>query len=154
MVLSHAVPFDWVGMTVAALLLSAMAVAAVALVAGRHTARAGAEGAAAPAGPRPPDRRKSPRRAGGAAGVLVSDADFRTEPVPAQLLDCSMDGMKLLLPRPVTAGALLGVRPNYPPGVAGAVVVVKHCHPEGERWVAGCQFLETPPWDTLARLLG
>src|SRR5687768_12253215 len=98
-----------------------MAFAALALFVGR---RAWAGHQPNPADTVPADRRKAPRRVGGAVDVVLSDADFRADVCSAEVVDRSVDGLKLLVPRPWPAGALLGVRPIHPPGALGAVVQV------------------------------
>jgi hypothetical protein len=95
------------------------------------------------------ERRSAPRQCSSPIRVLLSDADFQSEPFEGWVVDCSIDGLGVSAVQPVAAGSLLGVRPPYPADAPWAVVEVRHCQPHERRWLLGCRFQNTPPWELL-----
>lgn len=96
----------------------------------------------------PSERRTSPRREGAPITVCITGPLVGT--FEAAVLDRSVQGLGLSAPRPVARGAVLRIRPtNAPTSIPWIQVRVKNCRKRGQRWMLGCQFVETPSWDVL-----
>ena len=98
----------------------------------------------------PTDKRSTPRRRGVPVAVLLSDSGGRTEPVHGAVLDRSRGGLAIAAPAPAPTGTVLSVRAaRYAREMAWVPVRVRHCRPDGDGWVLGCQFLSPQHWDVL-----
>jgi hypothetical protein len=98
------------------------------------------------------EKRSVPRRGGLTVGVVVCRADGGT-PVEATVVDRSLKGLGILIPRPLTRGTILKVRPRDAHGKTPAVEVqVRNCRQKGNQWLVGCYFLHTPPANVLMLL--
>lgn len=97
----------------------------------------------------PPDeRRRSLRRMGNPVDVLVTETEG--EPFEGVVIDRSTGGLCLSLPRLIAAETMLKVVACHAPEGAPALAVkVRHCRQAGDRWLCGCQFVESPPWGQL-----
>jgi hypothetical protein len=97
----------------------------------------------------PPDeRRSSLRRMGNAVDVLVIEADGAS--FEGLVIDRSTGGLCLSLPRSIPADTVLKVFACHAPKETPWLAVrVRHCRHAGDRWLCGCQFVESPPWGQL-----
>src|SRR5262245_48355136 len=92
------------------------------------------------------ERRRTPRGVSSMIRVLLSDPDFREEPCEGWVIDRTMDGLAVLVSRPVEVGLILGIRPPRPSDSPWAVVEVRRCEPQDGRWLLGRRFVNIPPW--------
>jgi hypothetical protein len=93
------------------------------------------------------ERRRWPRRWGNPVNVLVLEAS-KIKPSPAVVVNRSQGGLALLLDDYHEVGTVLSVRPAEAQGdIPWIQVEVRHCRKAGRQWLAGCQFVEAPPWD-------
>jgi hypothetical protein len=98
------------------------------------------------------EKRSVPRRGGLTVRVLLWRAEGDT-PIEATVVECSLKGLGILIPRSFTRGALLHVRPRDTHGKTPSVAVqVRNCRPKGNQWIVGCHFLHTPPANLLLLL--
>jgi hypothetical protein len=96
------------------------------------------------------ERRTSIRRKGNAIAVLISDAEVTTEPYSGWVVDRSMGGLGITVPRPVAPGTILSVRTtNAPTTCPWVQVEVRSCREVQREFELGCQFVRTPPWSVL-----
>jgi hypothetical protein len=94
------------------------------------------------------ERRAFPRRYGDPVEVRLQSYEYTDPPCGAKgwVRDRCPGGLGLTVEKPMEIGAWLRVRPTYVmEDVPWVDVLVKHCHPQGNRWVVGCQFVEPPP---------
>ncbi len=97
-----------------------------------------------------PDRRPSPRRRGASVAVMVVRLNDPSEKIEGWVLDRSLGGLGLSMPRPFHTGTILELCPTHaPPGVRWVRARVKHCAPLGKRWRLGCQYIGTPTSEML-----
>ncbi len=95
-------------------------------------------------------RRQSPRGNGHPTKVLLSDAEALAEPENGWVMNRSIGGLCLFVPRRYQAGMVLTVRPfQNRPDAAWVQLEVKHCRPQGEGYEIGCQFVRPPSWNLL-----
>jgi hypothetical protein len=96
------------------------------------------------------ERRISARRKGGSIRVQASPQWTRREPVVGYVVDRSLGGLALHLPKalPPRAGLLLRAE-HAPLRVAGVQAEVRHCARAGNGWLIGVCFLRTPAADVL-----
>jgi hypothetical protein len=112
----------------------------------RGRPNAAARGFRLPDPPGPPQRRAHLRRCGNPVDVLIDDLGSADEPTPAVVVERSMGGLCLSLDRPVNPGTTLRVRALHAPGdLPWVLMSVKRCRQNGERWEAGCQYLDSLP---------
>ncbi len=91
------------------------------------------------------ERRTSPRRWGNPQEVRIS-GPF-PEAMQGTVLNRSDGGLALLITRPATPNTFLSVRScEAPEHIPWVRVCVRHCRPEGKKWLVGCQFDEEVPW--------
>ncbi len=90
------------------------------------------------------ERREAVRLPGGPDRVCVRPAPERADRLPARVLDRSLRGLALRVPRPLAEGAVVRVRV---PGDRQRwfLAQVRHCRPDEGEWVAGCEFLGARP---------
>jgi hypothetical protein len=94
------------------------------------------------------ERRTEPRRWGNQLDVQV--AGPMGESFPAKVVNRSQGGVALLLDVPAESDTILAVRAcDAPPQVPWVRVCVRHCHPEGKKWLLGCRFEERVPWSVM-----
>ena len=106
-----------------------------------------------PAPPRPLDRRKAPRRRRREPVLVhISDPEFQAPPLDGWVLDSSIDGLQLSVRDQIAEGTFLGLRLPTISGAQPAIVEVRHCRPDQDRWLLGCQFQTTPSWEVLRAL--
>jgi hypothetical protein len=96
------------------------------------------------------ERRISARRKGGSVGVSVSTLWGRREPLRGYVLNRSLGGLALHLPKALPSRAGLMLRAEHAPlRVTDVHVEVRHCTRAGNGWLIGVSFLSTPPADVL-----
>lgn len=86
------------------------------------------------------------RRRGVRLGGSLTPAEVRADPTPmapAQVVDRSAGGLRLRVSRPLPVGFVVGVRVTadgrwFP-------VQVRYCRPDGDGWVAGCEYMAERP---------
>ncbi len=95
------------------------------------------------------DRRRRPRRGGNPAPVYVHGLDGERL-LPGHVLDRSVGGLRLAVPKPVPVGAVLRVRAWHAPEDAPwAAAQVRWIQESVGRWELGCAFTEALPLRTL-----
>jgi hypothetical protein len=87
------------------------------------------------------ERRGGVRLPGGPEEVLVQAGS--EVPSTAVLVDLAPCGLSLRLPTLALPGVVLRVR--LPGREDWCPVQVRHCHPAGDAWLAGCAFAAGPP---------
>jgi hypothetical protein len=76
--------------------------------------------------------------------------DEVAEPIAGSVIDRSRGGMSLIVASAFPLGAVVRVRSMQYADVAPWVEVeVKHCRAVGEKWLLGCKFKKTQPWNVL-----
>jgi hypothetical protein len=96
----------------------------------------------------PDNRRQSLRRNGNPVDVLV--AETKGQEVEGVVVDRSTGGLCLSLPHAVNAQTVLRVIARHAPEDSPWLIVkVRHCRQAENRWLCGCQFMESPPWSQL-----
>ena len=94
------------------------------------------------------ERRAGHRRYGDPVEVHLCSFEY-SKPVCGStgwVRDRCPNGLAFTVEKPLDIGSWLRVRPTFVPEDAAWVdVLVRHCHPQGNRWVLGCQFVESPP---------
>ncbi len=96
------------------------------------------------------ERRSSPRHKVRQVKVLLSDATAQAAPFEGWLLNRSLGGLGLSVPRSVDAGTILSVRQALGNEVTPWVrVEVRYCRMERGRWTLGCKFVEHLPSNSL-----
>jgi hypothetical protein len=91
------------------------------------------------------ERRGTPRRRGCAVSIQVFSAGVRDGPREGWVLDRSVNGLGLVVEKPVPEGATLKVRASQAAeSVPWVEVVVRNCRQQEDGWVLGCQFLKVP----------
>ena len=99
-----------------------------------------------------PERRAHPRRYGDPVEVHLRTQDDKTPPCGSSgwVRDRSLGGIGLAVEKPLEPGTALKVRPVFVFDDSFWVqVVVRHCHPQGHRWIVGCQFVEALPREVM-----
>jgi hypothetical protein len=97
-----------------------------------------------------PERRQSPRRWGIPVEVFLGDDQPAAESPRGWIRNRSAGGLGLSTTQPRAEGTLLRVRvTTVPESVPWVAVIVKNCHPLGDRWMLGCQFAAPPPTDVV-----
>jgi hypothetical protein len=100
--------------------------------------------------PSPRDRRRSLRRKGKPVKVLLSDPATAGTPLVGWVVDRSRGGVALVVPRPLSPGAVFNVMPcDAPEGLEPVRLEVRTCRRKGHRWLAGCKFTSELPWGVL-----
>jgi hypothetical protein len=94
------------------------------------------------------ERRIAPRRGGGQVDVELADPDEVLPPMSGWVVDRSVGGLRLSVECPITEGKQLRVQARGP-AARWVSIEVRSCHPRGDHWELGCQFLKTPSWDVL-----
>jgi hypothetical protein len=85
--------------------------------------------------------------------VFLNDGQPAAEPLRAWIRNRSAGGLALSAPQSVPEGTLLSVRvTTVPDSVPWVQLIVKNCHPLGDRWILGCQFASPPHPDALLTL--
>jgi hypothetical protein len=96
------------------------------------------------------ERRASARRTGKLLKVLISSVNGNPEALEGCILDRSMGGLCVALPRPVNLDAVLSVRAaDASESTPWVEVSVRRCAAKDDQWEVGCQFVRTPPWGVL-----
>jgi len=144
------------------LVVGLVAIAVVVLLAGRRAKPV----VARPKVSRPPDRgdwedydphdvlygyqRTSNRRGGGFVPLLLSSPAFAGGVRVGVVLDRSTGGLRVASEVEVRPGQPLHVMAEAaPPGTPWVAVTVRNCKKERNRFVLGCEFESTPPWNVL-----
>ena len=94
------------------------------------------------------ERRAFPRRYGDPVEVRLRSYEFGDPPCgpTGWVRDRCPGGLGLAVEKPLVVGTWLRVRPTHVmEDVPWVDLIVRHCHPQGNRWVVGCQFVEKPP---------
>src|SRR6516164_9070066 len=90
------------------------------------------------------ERRASLRRPGKMIKVLISDAEATASPIKGWVIDRSLGGLGLSVPKPVPEDIILSVRAvDAPANTPWVKVKVKRCTADEDRWEIGCQYLRT-----------
>jgi len=97
------------------------------------------------------DRRASPRRSGNPVPVSIV-TEVLAEPFDGQVLDRSEGGLRLVVSRQTSVGMTLKVSPVNTGYNVWVEVQVVYCLSWADRWVLGCQFVNTPSADVMALL--
>ncbi len=142
--------------------LTALVSLALGLLLGRFLYyRPGAEAETGPAQPAPDgppvgseeywaERRSAPRFSVRQLKVLLLDPKSQAEPFEGWLLNRSLGGLGLSVPRQVEAGNIISVRPADGGEVTPWVrVEVRYCRLERGRWTLGCKFVDPLPSTSL-----
>jgi hypothetical protein len=96
------------------------------------------------------DRRMSHRRPGGSVPLLLSPSAYGLGGRAGVVLDRSTGGLRIASDVEVRSGQRLHVMAEVaPPGTPWVPVTVRNCTTERDRFVLGCQFETTPPWNVL-----
>ncbi len=98
------------------------------------------------------ERRASPRRYGDPVEVHLRTYEYLDAACgrTGWVRDRSAGGLGLTTEKPLEVGSWLRVRPtSVPDDVPWVDVMVRHCRPQGAKWVLGCQFVEPPPHELL-----
>ncbi len=96
------------------------------------------------------DRRLHPRYSVEPKEVLLVEADSRKVVATGLVLDRSLGGLGLLLNEQVHVGLRLRLRPTTAePESPWVQVDIRYCRPRGDKWRAGCQFVEVSSWDVM-----
>src|SRR5262249_10851603 len=96
------------------------------------------------------EKRSSVRRGGKLVEILISDAEGQAQPIGGWVVDRSVGGLGLNLPRAFEVGSILSIRPEQGgTSIPWTKMEVKRCVKEGKSWRIGCQFVRTPPWSIL-----
>jgi hypothetical protein len=95
------------------------------------------------------ERRTSIRRADKPTKILISDANAEAEPFPGLVRNRSMGGLRLTVPQALEENSILSVRAADAENSPWVQVEVKWCHPKGESWELGCQFVRTPTYSQM-----
>jgi hypothetical protein len=96
------------------------------------------------------DQRFSARRNAGSVAVHVANVDTSEPPVQGSVIDRSMGGLGLLLPKTLAEGAHVRIRACEANVTTPWVEVeVKSCRKQGKNWQIGCKFVKTPPYNVL-----
>jgi uncharacterized protein YbjT (DUF2867 family) len=108
------------------------------------------EDAASELGRRAMERRSSLRRKGNRVKVYVCLGDDLNTMFEGWVIDRSVGGLALSVPKQIGEGGILSLRtPDAPQTVAWVQVEVKNCRARGRQWEIGCQFLMPLPWNVL-----
>jgi hypothetical protein len=136
--------FPWV--QVAAVV--GIAITCMGLVAGLVLSRRGRGNAIVPT--QAGDRRGVVRRDGEPVEVVLAVGPDGSVTLRGLVVDRSVDGLGMHLPREVAPGEALTVRAAAAPeGAPWTAVRVRHCRPmDGDCWAVGCEFLAAPPQNT------
>jgi hypothetical protein len=101
------------------------------------------------------DPDKEEKVGGKPVSVLISDGTISEEPLSGWVIDRPAGGLKILVDDEIKVGSVIGVRPaREDPHSQWINVSVKSVRPERQSWVLTCQFVQRPPWQTLALLNG
>jgi hypothetical protein len=96
------------------------------------------------------EQRSSFRRKGASIRVQVRALWGRRETIAGWVLDRSLGGLALHLPKPLPfRGSLLLRAENAPARVPRVEAEVRHCNRSGNGWLVGVGFKSTPPADVL-----
>jgi hypothetical protein len=96
------------------------------------------------------DQRTSTRRGGGYVPLLLSSPSFRDGLKFGVVLDRSTGGLRIASEVPVVPGCPLQLMAEEaPPDTPWVAVAVRSCTPDQDRFVLGCEFETTPPWNVL-----
>jgi PilZ domain len=96
------------------------------------------------------ERRQAARRWGDPVQVFIWDGNPGSEKARGWIVNRSTGGLGLSAAQPVPEGTFLNVRVAVAPdSVAWTPIQLKSCTPATGRWILGCQFVETPPRETL-----
>jgi hypothetical protein len=99
------------------------------------------------------EQRKAFRRKGNPIEIFFTPKEEPSSNARGYVLDRSISGLKLMIPKAVATGAILSVRPtNVSPMVPWVEVEVRNCVPSttqpGE-FDVGCRFVKAPPYPVL-----
>ena len=82
--------------------------------------------------------------------MLLSSPSFRDGLKFGVVLDRSTGGLRIASEVPVAPGCPLQLRAEEaPPDTPWVAVAVRACTPDQDRFVLGCEFETTPPWNVL-----
>jgi len=96
------------------------------------------------------EQRTGVRRKGNPIEVLITDAEATEEPFRGWVVDRSTNGLCLLLHDEIAPGTVLSVKPRQsPPAMPWVRATVRNCKRDTSGYLAGCQFVSTPPWGIL-----
>jgi hypothetical protein len=96
------------------------------------------------------EQRQGVRRKGNPIEALITDAEATEEPIHGWVTDRSTNGLCLLLHDEIAVGTQISVKPRLaPPTMPWVKATVRNCKREKDGYVAGCQFVTTPPWGIL-----
>jgi hypothetical protein len=98
------------------------------------------------------DRRRSPRRYGDPVEVRLSSYEATDLPCgpTGWVRDRCLNGLAFTVDKPLEIGCWVRARPTFVSEDAAWVgLLVRHCHQQGNRWVIGCEFVETPPREVM-----
>jgi hypothetical protein len=96
------------------------------------------------------DKRTSNRRQGGFVPLFLSSPAFTGGVCVGVVLDRSTGGLRIASEVEVRPGQPLNVIAEAaPPGTPWVAVTVRNCTKERNRFILGCEFATTPPWNVL-----
>jgi hypothetical protein len=96
------------------------------------------------------DQRITARREGGYVPLLLTSPSFSDGLKSGVVLDRSTGGLRIAAEEPVPPGCPLQIRvAEAPPDTPWVGVAVRNCQAEPNRYVLGCEFESTPPWNVL-----
>ena len=96
------------------------------------------------------DKRTSNRRQGGFVPLFLSSPAFAGGVCVGVVLDRSTGGLRIASEVEVRQGQTLQVMAEAaPPGTPWVPVTVRNCTKERNRFILGCEFETTPPWNVL-----
>jgi hypothetical protein len=96
------------------------------------------------------DKRTSNRRQGGFVPLFLSSPAFAGGVGVGVVLDRSTGGLRIASEVEVRPGQTLRVMAEAaPPGTPWVAVTVRNCTKERNRFILGCEFATTPPWNVL-----
>jgi len=95
------------------------------------------------------DRRADLRRRGNPIEVDLFDPTGKFPPLSSHVVDRSRGGIGLLLQQELPIGLVLNARPKTSSTNYSVPIEVRTCRRGRDGWVAGCQFLQMPPWNVL-----
>ena len=98
------------------------------------------------------ERRTVPRRYGDPVEVRLCSYEYSdlTCGPTGWVRDRCPNGLALTVGKPLEIGSWVRARPTFVPEDAAWVdVMVRNCRPQGNRWILGCQFVESPPREVM-----
>lgn len=96
------------------------------------------------------ERRSSLRRKGNRVKVFVCPGEDLAAVFEGWVIDRSVGGLALSVPKHIDPGSILSVRtPEAPTTIPWVQVEVKNCRARGRQFEVGCRFVAPVPWNVL-----